>query len=58
MIVRLSPGAGQSLWDFIDMQQELELLFGRPVDLVERGTIRNPFRRRGIERDLTVVYAG
>ena len=56
--LRFAPGAGHSLWDFIDIQRELESLVGRPVDLVERGSIRNPFRRRAIERDLKGVYAG
>ena len=56
VMVRFAPHAGRSLWDFVDMQEELERLIGRPVDLVERSTILNPFRRHGIERDLTVVY--
>jgi predicted nucleotidyltransferase len=39
------------------MNLELEGLFGRPVDLVENGTVRNPYRRASIERDVKVVYA-
>ncbi len=39
------------------MQRELQELLGRRVDVVEKGTITNPFRRAAIERDLTVVYA-
>jgi predicted nucleotidyltransferase len=42
---------------YLDLKEEFERLFGREVDLVTKGTIRNPFRRRSIERDLTVLYA-
>ena len=45
------------LYDYAEMRDELEQIFGRPVDLVEKGTISNPYRRRSIIRDLTVVYA-
>ncbi len=51
---------GDESWDLMDlglMTVELEAMFGRPVDLVERGTIKNPFRLRTIMDDLTVVYA-
>lgn len=57
VMVTFAPEAGHTLWDFVDMQWQLEEIFGRPVDLVERGSIPNPFRRRSIERDLTVIYA-
>jgi hypothetical protein len=29
---------------------------GRPVDLVEEGSVRNPFIRAGIERSAETVY--
>jgi uncharacterized protein len=57
VMVGFAPESGRSLGDFVDMQDELRSLFGRDVDLVEKGSIRNPFRRRRIMRDLTVVYA-
>jgi predicted nucleotidyltransferase len=57
VMVTFAPDVRWSLFDLGAMQQELTTLFGRDVDLVEKGTIRNPFRRRSIARDLTVVYA-
>ncbi len=57
VMVTFAPKSGTSLGDFVDMQNELRTIFGRDVDLVQKGSIRNPFRRRGIMRDLTVVYA-
>jgi hypothetical protein len=57
VMVAFSPAANWSLLDLVRMQQELEEIFGRPVDLVERDTIRNPFRRQRIMQSYQVVYA-
>lgn len=57
VMVRFLPNARWDLYDFVAMQDELAAMFGRKVDLVEAGTIQNPYRRRNIERDLVVVYA-
>ena len=56
-MVTFAPDARWTLLTFAEIQLELEEIFGRKVDLTERGRIRNPYRRRSIERDLTVVYA-
>lgn len=55
--VTFSASAQWSLFDFAAMQLELAEMFGREVDLVEKASIKNPFRRRAILRDLTVLYA-
>ncbi len=57
VMARFLPSAHWDLYDFVAMRDELAAIFGRDVDLVEAGTIQNPYRRRNIERDLTVVYA-
>jgi predicted nucleotidyltransferase len=49
---RLGP-----LQQFFGLADGLERLLGRPVDLVERGAIKNPFVRAGIEQAREVVYA-
>ena len=46
-----------SLLDVGSMQEELERLFGRPVDLVEKDAVRNPFRRLHILLDKRDIYA-
>ena len=46
-----------SLWDLVEMQLELESIFGRHVDLVEKGALRNPFRRHAIQSTMEVLYA-
>jgi predicted nucleotidyltransferase len=57
LLVTFAPDARLSLFDFAQIQAELSDLFGRTVDLVERGSIENPFMRRTIMRDATVLYA-
>jgi len=57
VLVSFEPQAPWSLWDLIDMRAELESLFGRPVDLVEKEGLRNPWRRQEILRTREVVYA-
>jgi len=57
VLVELQPSHGLSLYDWVDMIEELQGIFGRKVDLVAKGGLRNPFRRREILRTAEVVYA-
>ena len=58
VLVEFSPEADHSLFDFVDMQEELAGLLGRKVDFVEKKGIRNPFRRYEILRAHQVIFAG
>lgn len=42
---------------FFGLLEDLESLFGRQVDLIEVGAVRNPFVRAGIEATLEPVCA-
>lgn len=57
VLVRFEEGAAWSLFDLVDMQEELAGLFGRTVHLVEAEALRNPFRREEILRTREVLYA-
>jgi len=57
VLVELQPDHGLDLYDWVDMVDELRELFGREVDLVEKTTIENPFRRHQILRNHEVIYA-
>lgn len=57
VLVSFEPGAGWSLWDLFDLQDELKALFGREVDLIEKEALRNPFRRHEILNTRRVLYA-
>lgn len=41
----------------LDMKEELESRFGRPVDLVEKETLRNPWRKYEILKTREIIYA-
>jgi hypothetical protein len=42
---------------YFGLLRDLEVLFARPVDLVESGAIRNPWFRRGVDASSTVLFA-
>jgi uncharacterized protein len=58
VLVEFDDAAPWSLWDLIEMRDELSRLFGRPVDLVEKKAIKNPFRRHHILKNVEVIYSG
>ena len=60
VLVSFAPGTRWSLFDLVTMQSELETLFGRPVDLVERSAIeasQNYIRRKSILSNMEILYA-
>src|SRR3990172_1706957 len=57
VLVSLEPDAPWSLWEWIDLKEELTDLLGRDVDLVEKDGLRNPFRRYAILTSKQVIYA-
>ena len=57
VLVTFADDAPWSLFDIVTMQDELKDMFGRDVDIVEKGAIRNPFRRHHIFRHNEVIYA-
>ncbi len=56
LLVTFADDAQVSLADFVTLRDELAVLFGRKVDLVEEKGLRNPYRRRSILRDKMTVY--
>jgi len=57
ILVEFEPQTHWSLFDFIDLQDELAVLLQRRVDVVSERGLRNPFRRREILGTRQVVYA-
>jgi predicted nucleotidyltransferase len=57
VLVTFAPENRRSLFDLVDMQDELAALLRRQVDLVTRGSLRNPYRRHEILTTRQVVYA-
>ncbi len=57
VLLTFAPGAEISLFDMAQMQIELQSIFNRPVDILERDALRNPYRKREILGTAQVIYA-
>jgi len=60
VLVTFAPDAAWSLFDHVEMQDELQLILKRNVHLISRRGIersRNPIRRKAILESAEVVYA-
>lgn len=51
------PGHGFTFENTPDIQDELERIFGRRVDVIEKGRIRNPIRRKNIMSSYRLIHA-
>jgi len=57
VLVDFLPSHQWGLYDVVDMEEELTRMFGRKVDLVMKGGLKNPFRRQAILEARQVLYA-
>ena len=60
VLVRFSPDSDWGVEHLLDMKEELESLFGRAVDLVEKRLVeesRNYIRRKHILSHMETLYA-
>jgi hypothetical protein len=57
VLLTFAPGSGITFDNRVEIQDELQALFGRKVDVVEKQAIRNPFRQQAILSTKKVLYA-
>lgn len=58
LLVEFSPKSPQEHAEaYFGLLEDLESLFGRRVDLLELGAVRNPYLRREIEEQQETLYA-
>jgi predicted nucleotidyltransferase len=57
VLVTFMPDAQVSLFDMVQMQLELKVIFSHDVDLVEKASLKNPYRRNEILQTAKRVYA-
>ena len=60
ILVSFAPQANHSLFDLVTMQEELQDIFCRPVDLVEKEAVEkseNYIRRKSILNSRKILYA-
>jgi len=59
LLIDLSSTSGGHLADrYYDFSLAMEELFGRPVDVLTRNSIRNPILRQAIAADSKLLYEG
>jgi len=58
ILVTFDPDAPWTLWDHMDLQDELSDWLGRKVDLVSKRALKNPFRRREILTTRKIIHGG
>ena len=57
-LVEFNPDSGLAPFDqYFDLAEALRDALGRPVDLVESGTVHNPYLRAAIDRSRELVYS-
>ena len=57
VLLSIDPSAHIGLFELAQMKIELQEIFKRPVDLVEKEGLRNPYRRDEILRTARIIYA-
>lgn len=56
VLVEFEEGAPWSYWDWGAMTEQLAAIFGRPIDLVEKRSVVNPYRRQHILSHRQVIH--
>ncbi|MGV8058219.1 MAG: nucleotidyltransferase family protein [Smithellaceae bacterium] len=57
VMLSFAENSAWSLYDLVDMKDELQTILGREVDLVGKEAIRNPYRRQSMLAEQEVLYA-
>jgi predicted nucleotidyltransferase len=57
VLVTFAPDPGWSLFDWVDMKDDLKAFFGREVDIADKQGLKNPYRRHEILKTCQVIYA-
>lgn len=57
VLVTFTPDCRYSLFDLAIIQEQLQTIFNREVDLVEKASLKNPFRKKEILDHMEVIYA-
>jgi len=57
VLIELEEGQTMTIERFLEISDDLEGLFHRKIDLVEKQLVRNPYRRREILGSRQVMYA-
>lgn len=56
ILLTFSSYAGMTLFDWMDIKEELATLLERKVDIADKKGLKNPFRRHEILKTCQVIY--
>lgn len=56
VLVTFAPNPGWSLFDWLSMEDELQALLGREVDITDKQGLKNPYRRHEILKTHQIIY--
>lgn len=57
LLIELSHERKYSYFDILEIQEQFEKIFLRKVDIVEKNSLRNPFRKESILNSAKEIYA-
>ena len=57
ILITFEDQPGWSLLDLVDLKAELEKIFGRSVDIVQKKNLKNPYRRQAILDTHQVIFS-
>jgi uncharacterized protein len=57
VVVTFQSDSAWDLFDIVRLRDELAVLFGRSIDLIEEPAVRNPYMLASIRRTKRVLYA-
>ena len=57
LLITFREGSAVSLFDLMELEERLSKIFGRPVEIVEPGSLKNPIRRQAILATKQLLYA-
>jgi len=57
ILVEFDENLQYSYFDLQDVQESFEDFFNRPIDLVEKKALRNPYRKETILKTARIIYA-
>jgi len=57
ILISFNPKSNIDLFDLVIIQNELQNLFDRKIDVIEKEAIKNPFRKDEILNNYRVIYA-
>ncbi|MBU6412096.1 MAG: nucleotidyltransferase domain-containing protein [Planctomycetes bacterium] len=57
IVLQFDPAMTWDMFDIVRLREECAAIFGRPVDIIEEGAVRNPYMKDSIHRTQRVLYA-